>query len=64
MAFIKGSRTAPECGFSQRLIGILTETAVDFEVVNVLDNVREGGLCWKTAAVTPAPARDALIGGC
>lgn len=40
VAFIKGSRTAPECGFSQRLVGILTETGADFEVVNVLDSVR------------------------
>lgn len=43
VAFIKGARTAPECGFSQRLVGILTETGVDFEVVNVLDTVRERG---------------------
>ncbi len=44
VAFIKGTRTAPACGFSYKLLQILNETRVDFEVVNVLDEVYNPGL--------------------
>ena len=38
VAFIKGSRHAPECGFSETMVGLLTENlGADFETVNVLD---------------------------
>jgi len=47
VAFIKGTRTAPQCGFSHRVLTILNEQGVDYEVLNVLDEdhnpgVREG----------------------
>lgn len=46
VAFIKGSRTSPQCGFSHKVLTILNEQGVDYETVNVLDeehnqNVRE-----------------------
>ena len=44
VAFIKGTRGAPECGFSQRLLGVLGEVGAEFEVVNVLDAVHNPGL--------------------
>jgi Grx4 family monothiol glutaredoxin len=44
VAFIKGTRTAPECGFSKRLVLNLDETGVEYEVVNVLDDVYNPGL--------------------
>lgn len=44
VAFIKGTRAAPECGFSKRLVLNLDETGVDYEVVNVLDAVYNPGL--------------------
>eukprot|EP00887_Chlorella_sp_A99_P001855 scaffold19.g1855.t1 len=39
VAFIKGTRTAPQCGFSYKVLTLLTETGADYEVVNVLDEV-------------------------
>jgi len=44
VAFIKGTRTAPECGFSKRLLLNLEECGVAYEVVNVLDAVHNPGL--------------------
>jgi hypothetical protein len=44
VAFIKGTRAAPECGFSKRLVLNLDETGVEYEVVNVLDAVYNPGL--------------------
>jgi Grx4 family monothiol glutaredoxin len=46
VAFVKGTRTAPQCGFSHKVLTILTETAGSsgFEVVNVLDDVYNPGL--------------------
>ncbi|XP_057458360.1 bifunctional monothiol glutaredoxin-S16, chloroplastic [Lotus japonicus] len=44
VAFIKGSRSAPMCGFSQRVIGILESEGVDYESVNVLDEDYNYGL--------------------
>ncbi|XP_065852987.1 bifunctional monothiol glutaredoxin-S16, chloroplastic [Euphorbia lathyris] len=44
VAFIKGSRSAPLCGFSQRVIGILESQGVDYESVDVLDEEYNNGL--------------------
>uniref|UniRef100_A0A061RL32 Cax-interacting protein 2 n=1 Tax=Tetraselmis sp. GSL018 TaxID=582737 RepID=A0A061RL32_9CHLO len=44
VAFVKGSRTDPECGFSFRVLSILNSHKVDYEVVNVLDEVHNPGL--------------------
>lgn len=44
VAFIKGSRSAPMCGFSQRVIGILESEGVDYESVDVLDEEYNYGL--------------------
>ncbi|KAE8717382.1 Bifunctional monothiol glutaredoxin-S16 [Hibiscus syriacus] len=44
VAFIKGSRSAPMCGFSQRVIAILESQGVDYESVDVLDEEHNGGL--------------------
>lgn len=44
VAFIKGSRSAPMCGFSQRVIGILETEGVDYESVDVLDEEYNYGL--------------------
>ena len=37
VAFIKGTRTAPQCGFSYKVLTMLNEARSDYEVVNVLD---------------------------
>ncbi|KAL2337736.1 hypothetical protein Fmac_012182 [Flemingia macrophylla] len=44
VAFIKGSRSAPLCGFSQRVIAILENEGVDYESVNVMDEEYNYGL--------------------
>ncbi|GAQ88431.1 hypothetical protein KFL_004270110 [Klebsormidium nitens] len=44
VAFIKGTRTAPQCGFSYRVLTLLNESKVDYEVVNVLDEDHNPGL--------------------
>ncbi|KAL9303810.1 hypothetical protein ACSQ67_021073 [Phaseolus vulgaris] len=44
VAFIKGPRSAPLCGFSQRVIAILESEVVDYESVNVLDEEYNYGL--------------------
>ncbi|CAM6092810.1 unnamed protein product [Calypogeia fissa] len=44
VAFIKGTRTAPQCGFSHRVLTILNQNGADYEVVNVLDDHYNPGL--------------------
>lgn len=44
VAFIKGTRTQPQCGFSHKMLTLLNEARADFEVVNVLDEVHNPGL--------------------
>jgi Grx4 family monothiol glutaredoxin len=45
VAFVKGTRTAPQCGFSHKVLTMLQEVAgADFEVVNVLDDLYNPGL--------------------
>lgn len=43
VAFIKGTRTQPECGFSHKMITILNTLKAEYEVVNVLDEVHNPG---------------------
>jgi hypothetical protein len=40
VAFIKGTRTQPQCGFSHKMLTILNTLKAEYEVVNVLDEVR------------------------
>lgn len=69
VAFIKGTRTAPECGFSQRLVDTLGAHGADFDVVNVLDEVHNPGLraalkefsAWPT--IPQLYAHGELLGG-
>ncbi|CAA2966791.1 bifunctional monothiol glutaredoxin-S16, chloroplastic [Olea europaea subsp. europaea] len=44
VAFIKGSRSAPLCGFSQRVVAILESQGVDYESLDVLDEEHNYGL--------------------
>ena len=45
VAFVKGTRFEPACGFSYKVLTMLTEVSgQDFEVVNVLDEVYNPGL--------------------
>ncbi|XP_077216200.1 CAX-interacting protein 2 [Tasmannia lanceolata] len=70
VAFIKGSRSAPQCGFSQRVVGILENHGVDFESVDVLDEEHNFGLRESLKKYSNWPTfpqvfvRGQLVGGC
>jgi Grx4 family monothiol glutaredoxin len=44
VAFIKGTRSQPQCGFSHKMLTMLNESRADYEVVNVLDDFHNPGL--------------------
>jgi len=44
VAFIKGTRTQPECGFSHQVLTLLNKSKVDYETVNVLDTQYNPGV--------------------
>lgn len=70
VAFIKGSRSAPLCGFSQRVIGILESEGVDYESVDVLDEEHNYGLRETLKKYSNWPTfpqiflNGELVGGC
>ncbi|KDP24429.1 hypothetical protein JCGZ_24993 [Jatropha curcas] len=70
VAFIKGSRSAPLCGFSQRVIGILESEGVDYESVDVLDEEYNNGLRETLKKYSNWPTfpqifvNGELVGGC
>eukprot|EP00775_Hariotina_reticulata_P011904 gene11904-12048_t len=44
VAFVKGTRSQPQCGFSYKMLTILNDAKADYEVVNVLDEFHNPGL--------------------
>jgi Grx4 family monothiol glutaredoxin len=70
VAFIKGSRSAPQCGFSQRVVGILEAHGVDFVTVDVLDEEHNHGLRETLKSYSNWPkfplvfVGGELVGGC
>ncbi|XP_071697787.1 bifunctional monothiol glutaredoxin-S16, chloroplastic [Rutidosis leptorrhynchoides] len=70
VAFIKGSRTAPQCGFSQRVVGILDSEGVDYESVDILDEEHNSGLRETLKSYSNWPTfpqvfvNGELVGGC
>ncbi|XWS43859.1 hypothetical protein CRYUN_Cryun16bG0140600 [Craigia yunnanensis] len=70
VAFIKGSRGAPMCGFSQRVISILESQGVDYESVDVLDEEYNYGLRETLKQYSNWPTfpqvfvNGELVGGC
>ncbi|KAJ4807563.1 Glutaredoxin family protein [Rhynchospora pubera] len=70
VAFIKGSRRAPQCGFSQKVVGLLESHGVDFVCVDVLDEEHNFGLREKLKSYSNWPtfpqvfAGGELVGGC
>ncbi|TYI65864.1 hypothetical protein E1A91_D09G186800v1 [Gossypium mustelinum] len=70
VAFIKGSRSAPMCGFSQRVIAILENQGVDYESVDVLDEEYNCGLRETLKQYSNWPTfpqvfvNGELVGGC
>ncbi|XP_073133995.1 bifunctional monothiol glutaredoxin-S16, chloroplastic [Henckelia pumila] len=70
VAFIKGSRGAPMCGFSQRVVAILESQGVDYESVDVLDEEYNYGLRETLKKYSSWPTfpqifvDGELVGGC
>ncbi|GFP92182.1 monothiol glutaredoxin-s16 chloroplastic [Phtheirospermum japonicum] len=70
VAFIKGSRSAPLCGFSQRVVAILENQGVEYESVDVLDEEYNYGLRETLKNYSNWPTfpqifvNGELIGGC
>ncbi|KAK4483779.1 hypothetical protein RD792_010983 [Penstemon davidsonii] len=70
VAFIKGSRSAPLCGFSQRVVAILENQGVDYESVDVLDEEYNNGLRETLKKYSNWPTfpqifiNGELVGGC
>ncbi|KAL2509978.1 Bifunctional monothiol glutaredoxin-S16 [Forsythia ovata] len=70
VAFIKGSRSAPLCGFSQRVVAILESQGVDYESLDVLDEEYNYGLRETLKKYSNWPTfpqifvNGELIGGC
>lgn len=70
VAFIKGSRSAPQCGFSQRVVGMLESERVDYESVDVLDEEYNSGLRETLKKYSNWPTfpqvfvNGELVGGC
>nr|AYR16691.1 glutaredoxin 36 [Populus trichocarpa] len=70
VAFIKGSRSAPMCGFSQKVVGILESEGVDYESVDVLDEEYNYGLRETLKKYSNWPTfpqifmNGELVGGC
>lgn len=44
VAFIKGTRTQPQCGFSFKVLTLLNEARTEYEVVDVLDEQYNPGV--------------------
>ncbi|CAG9465148.1 unnamed protein product [Pedinophyceae sp. YPF-701] len=44
IAFVKGTKEMPQCGFSHRMMLTLNNLGADYEVVNVLDEVYNPGV--------------------
>lgn len=64
VAFIKGTRTQPECGFSYKVLTMLNQARVNYEVVNVLDEQFNPGLreAIKTYSQWPTIPQVSFIG--
>lgn len=67
MLYMKGSPSAPQCGFSLKVVQILQKEGVDFASVNVLDypSIREGIKEYSNWPTIPQLyIQGEFIGGC
>lgn len=67
MLYMKGSPSAPQCGFSAKVIGILKNHNVPFSSVNVLEygEIREGIKSFSDWPTIPQLYVDGeFVGGC
>ena len=67
MLFMKGTPVFPQCGFSARVVDILTKVGVKYATVNVLesDEMREGIKKYSNWPTIPQLyVKKEFIGGC
>ncbi len=67
MLFMKGNAMFPQCGFSARVVQILTHMGVPFQTVNVLEDasLREGIKQFSNWPTIPQLYVDGeFVGGC
>ncbi|QDH15798.1 Grx4 family monothiol glutaredoxin [Oecophyllibacter saccharovorans] len=67
MLFMKGEKNAPQCGFSARVVQILTHLDVPFDTCNVLSNpeLRQGIKDFSQWPTIPQLyVKGEFIGGC
>ena len=67
MLFMKGNAMFPQCGFSARVVQILTHLGVPFQTANVLDDpsLREGIKQYSNWPTIPQLYVDGeFVGGC
>jgi monothiol glutaredoxin len=65
--FMKGTKAAPQCGFSGRVTQILTHMGIDFKDVNVLEDmaVRDGIKSFSNWPTIPQLyVKGEFVGGC
>lgn len=65
--FMKGTRTFPQCGFSSRVVSILSFMEIDFQDVNVLesDALRQGVKDFTEWPTIPQLyVKGEFVGGC
>ncbi|WP_424932044.1 Grx4 family monothiol glutaredoxin [Amaricoccus macauensis] len=65
--FMKGTKTAPQCGFSHRVAGVLRYLEVDFKDVNVLadEGLRSGIKSFSDWPTIPQLyVKGEFVGGC
>ncbi|SFB80790.1 Grx4 family monothiol glutaredoxin [Tropicimonas isoalkanivorans] len=65
--FMKGTKMAPQCGFSQRVAGVLNYMGVDYADVNVLadEDIRQGVKDYSDWPTIPQLyVKGEFVGGC
>ncbi len=65
--FLKGTKDAPQCGFSSRVAGVLNFMQIDFADVNVLadENLRQGIKDYSDWPTIPQLyVKGEFVGGC
>ena len=65
--FMKGTKDAPQCGFSQRVAGVFNFMGLEFQDINVLadENIRQGIKDFSDWPTIPQLyVKGEFIGGC
>lgn len=67
MLYMKGNRQFPQCGFSARVVQILTHMGIDYQTTNVLEDaeIRDGIKRFSNWPTIPQLyVKGEFVGGC